>query len=53
MLSLAILRCHSIVIHYSRVSSDSIIAASAVEKGDGIMHVKIEEISEYKDIVFI
>ncbi len=32
MLSLAILEYHTIVIHYSRVSRDSIIAASAVEK---------------------
>ncbi len=29
MLSLAVLGCHMIVIHYSRVSRDSIIAASA------------------------
>ncbi len=32
MLSLAILRCHTIIIHYSCVSHDCIIAASAVEK---------------------
>ncbi len=32
MLSLAVLGCHTIVIHYSRVSHDRIIAASAVEK---------------------
>ncbi len=32
MLSLAILTCHAIVIHYSCVSRDRIIAASAFEK---------------------
>ncbi len=32
MLSLAILGCHPMVIHYSRVSLDSINKASAVEK---------------------
>ncbi len=32
MHSLAVLRCHTTVIHYSRVSRDSIIAASVVEK---------------------
>ncbi len=41
MLSLAVLGCHTIVIHYSRMSSDSIIAASAVEKNQLFLYCDV------------